>query len=607
MRISIFVVIPFLFILSCKKAEPPQHPQWLKDAVFYQIFPERFNNGDKSNDPTLQSLAGSWPHDKHSNWQVSPWTSDWYKLQPWEEANGLGFAHNAQHRRYGGDIQGIIDKLDYLKQLGVNTLYLNPVFHAPSLHKYDAAYYHHVDAHFGPDPQSDLELFKTENHADPTSWKWSQADKLFLELIKKAHAKGMRIVLDGVFNHTGLNFWAFKDVKAKGQASAYKDWYHIKAWDNPATEADEFDYAGWVGVKELPELKEDENGLIEPVKEHIFAIVNRWMDPNGDGNPEDGIDGWRLDVAEMVHHSFWIAFRKHVKAINPDAYITGEIFWKDWNSYTFMDPKPWLKGDQFDGIMNYRWSVAMMEFFVDKKKPLSAGKFADRLYDLDQSYHPETRYQLLNLLDSHDTDRLSSHIVNPDIKFDKYVNLTDNPTYDIRKPNAEEWRILKLMALVQMTFPGPPMIYYGTEAGMWGADDPDERKPMLWPELQYEDEVANISQTPRPVDKVAFDSSLFNYYKSLIKIRNEEPALRGGAFKFAFSDNNLNQLIYLRSTERDKILVVINNAENAAKVKYPMAAGSWKNLMDGTIYKVKEKFITLPLERKSAMIIKKVN
>lgn len=600
-----YLFLIFIFWFGCKEKVAPIHPQWVKKAVFYQIFPDRFNNGDPENDPTMESIRGSWPHDNESAWQVSPWTSDWYHLQPWEEDNGKGFHHNVQRRRYGGDIQGIINKLDYLSHLGINTIYLNPIFHSPSLHKYDAASYHHVDAYFGPDPQSDFAIMEKENPENPQDWQWTSADKLFLELIKKAHQKNIRIVLDGVFNHTGINFWAFKDVKKNGPQSKFKDWYIIKSWDDPKTEQDEFDYAGWVGVRELPELNEDENGLIKPVSDHIHSVLKRWMDPNGDGNPDDGIDGWRLDVAEMVHHNYWKEFRKQVKAINPDAYITGEIFWEDWNNYKFMDPKPWLNGDQFDGVMNYRWSVAMAEFFINKEKKITAGKFADRLYDLDQSYHPETRYQLLNLMDSHDTDRLSSHIVNPDIFFDKMVNLHDNPTYDVRKPNAQELEILKLIVTVQMTMPGPPMVYYGSEAGMWGADDPSERKPMVWPEFNYEPEKANLSQTPRPIDTVEFDSSLFDFYKTIIDIRNSEPTLRSGSFRFVYSDNPTDQLIYARELEDEQILVFINNASNSTKMVYPIQKSSWKDLVEGDIYSTEGKYLSVPIEAKRARILKR--
>ena len=304
-------------------------PDWVPDAVFYQIFPERFRNGDPANDPTLASLKGSYPHDNTSAWSVSPWGADWYKLQPWETANGKGFYFNAQRRRNGGDLQGIIDKLDYLVDLGINAIYLNPVFESHSLHKYDTESYFHIDNNFGPDPQGDRKIMARENPAKPATWRWTAADKLFLKFIKLAHQRGIRVIIDGVFNHVGLRFWAFQDVRKNGQKSAYKNWFTIRSWDDPETEQDEFEYTGWVGVRELPELREDDDGLVPPIRAHIFAAVKRWMDPNGDGDPSDGIDGWRLDVAEMVHHNFWKDFRTHVKKINQNAYITAEIFWDD--------------------------------------------------------------------------------------------------------------------------------------------------------------------------------------------------------------------------------------------------------------------------------------
>jgi len=153
---------------------------WFAEAIWYQIFPERFRNGDPSNDPTPESLKGTWPYFVPPGWQVVPWTSDWYEPQPWERADNRGFYVHAQLRRYGGDLQGILDKLDYLQALGVNALYLNPVFESASLHKYGATLYHHVDKHFGPDPPGDLALFVQEDPADPSTWQWSNADRLFL-------------------------------------------------------------------------------------------------------------------------------------------------------------------------------------------------------------------------------------------------------------------------------------------------------------------------------------------------------------------------------------------------------------------------------------------
>ncbi|HYQ85689.1 MAG TPA: alpha-amylase family glycosyl hydrolase, partial [Bacteroidota bacterium] len=181
-----------------------QVPAWAKRAVWYQIFPERFRNGDPKNDPRVDDLAGSWPHETPARWSISPWTSDWYRLQPWESEDAKGFYYHAQLRRYGGDLQGVIDKLDYLSDLGVTALYFNPLFESPSLHKYDATMYHHIDNNFGPDPDGDRRLWAAENPADPKTWKWSAADSLFLRLLKEAHRRGMKVVLDGVFNHVGM-------------------------------------------------------------------------------------------------------------------------------------------------------------------------------------------------------------------------------------------------------------------------------------------------------------------------------------------------------------------------------------------------------------------
>ncbi len=603
-----FIVLMFFF--SCTKneninREVADYPAWVQDAVFYQIFPERYSNGDQGNDPDIPSLKGSWPHIEVENWQISPWVSDWYKLQPWEESNGLGFEHNVQLRRYGGDIQGIINKLDYLNELGITAIYLNPVFESPSLHKYDATCYHHIDNNFGPDPNRDRQIISGENPDDPSTWQWTTADSLFLNLIKEAHKKNIKIIIDGVFNHVGMTFWAFKDVVKNESNSKYKDWFTVKSWDNPETAENEFDYAGWVGIRELPELREDENGLVEPVKDHVFAVIERWMDPNNDGNPEDGIDGWRLDVAEMVSHNFWKDFRKKVKSINSDAYITGEIFWDDWTNNKMMDPEPWLRGDEFDGVMNYRWSAALTNYFIDKKNKISSKEFFSRLESLDKSYPDRTRFTLLNLMDSHDTDRIASNIINPDLFYDKYVGVKDNPTYIVRKPNEKEVKIQKLIALFQFTYPGAPMIYYGTESGMWGGDDPDERKPMVWPDIEYENEIANLSDVPRPSDEVKFDSLLYNYYKKLIQIRKEENALRRGSFQPINLHISKDVIAYRKLFENERILVVINNENEPVSIKVPDVQGDkWLDLLNNSELLAKNQELKIKLDEKSGVVLK---
>jgi len=533
-------------------------PDWAKEAIWYQIFPERFANGDKSNDPKAFDMEGAWPYFTPHGWQIHPWTSDWYKLQPWEKNLNKNFYDIVNIRRYGGDLQGVIDKLDYLKELGINSIYLNPIFEAPSLHKYDAAMYHHIDNNFGPDPEGDRIIWSKENPSIPTTWQWSSADKLFQNLIKEVHKRGMKIIIDGVFNHTGTRFWAFKDVVKNQSESKFKNWYFINKLDDPSTPENEFDYSGWYGVKDLPEIKEDENGIVEGPKEHIKAIVKRWMDPNGDGDPSDGIDGWRLDVAEMVNHKFWVDFRKWVREINPNAYLVGEVWWEDWGNYKMFNASPWLKGDQFDAVMNYRFTRAIKDFVLADKIKNDAVAFADTIKSIMNNYR-DNYYVMMNLLGSHDTERLGSLAVNPDGQYDHQGNIRDNKNFNIRKPNETEKKKIMLAAALQFTLPGAPTIYYGDETGMWGGDDPDCRKPMVWSNFIYESESVHPYNESKPIDEVKIDQGLFEWYKKIISIRKSNKELSLGSIQFEFDNGKENILIYKRELD-DKYIIIIANS-----------------------------------------------
>ncbi len=609
----ILIVCGCVVLLTSAFAQParniPRVPDWAKDAVWYQIFPERFANGDTSNDPTPHDMQGAWPYKIPEGWQISPWTSDWYKLQPWEKANGHNFYWNAGARRYGGDLQGIIDHLDYLQNLGITAIYLTPVFESPSSHKYDTRMYHHVDNNFGPNPAADEQLWSAENPADPSTWKWTSADKLLLKLIREVHRRGMKIILDGVFNHVGTSFWAFQDVVRNQQRSAFKDWFRIKAWDDPTTPQNEFDYEGWSGVKDLPEIKKDANGNLAPgFGEHVHAVIKRWMDPNGDGDPSDGIDGWRLDVAEKVGIGFWRQFRTWVKEMNPNAYITGEIWWQDWPINEMYDAAPWLQGDAFDGVMNYRFAQAVKKFVVDQSDQITAAAFADSITVLQREYHPDNLYVLQNLLDSHDVDRIGSQIVNPDRWYDHYANPGDNKKYNVRKPTELELARQRLIAGIQMTMPGAPMIYYGDEAGMWGGDDPDCRKPMVWPGKQYEPESADPLDRKRETDSVSFNAGLFDWYKSLIGIRRGHLALSRGDLNFFLIDDKQHTLAYSRTAGNETIIVVLNNSgdKTTSVTSLPGAAKSKKtlvNLLDGTKMKSENNLFTFGLKPYEIVIV----
>jgi glycosidase len=554
---------------------------WYADAVWYQIFPERFRNGDTSNDPTVASLEGTWPYFVPDGWQVMPWTSDWYRLQPWEKADGKGFYVHAQLRRYGGDLEGILRELDHIEALGVNALYLNPVFESPSLHKYGATMYHHIDKHFGPDPQGDLELFATEDPADPATWRWSAADQLFLRLIAEVHRRDMRIVIDGVFNHVGIPFWAFQRARREGPGSRFAKWFHITRWDDPNTPEDEFDYRGWAGIKDLPEFRKDAQDLPPEVKAHFRAVLKRWMDPDGDGDPSDGIDGWRLDVAAEVPLAFWKEFNGWVKAINPDAYLTGEIWWKDFQTYTYWNARPWLDG-AFDGVMNYRFGDAVYQFF-NQPKPISATAFVQLLEGIQRDYGYERCLGLQNLFGSHDTQRIGSAVVNPQHRQGHGGNLQSNPDFDVRKPNDIEKRRWKQMVAFQFLAPGAPYIYYGDEVGMWGADDPDCRKPMVWPDLAYATEGTYPFGLPRPADSVEQDQDLLAFYRMVTKWRNDYAVLRRGTLKVLLADDEQRIVAFQRQDKAMRAVAVFNASDMRYELTWDRlglgSSGTWRSVV----------------------------
>jgi len=535
-------------------------PAWAREAIWYQIFPERFRNGNPSSNPGKADIQGAWPHDQDAEWEIHPWTSDWYRLEPYEHRNGMGIWWNLVRRRYGGDLAGIREKLAYLQDLGVTALYLNPIFESPSHHKYDGALYHHVDRTLGPDPEGDRRLIAAEDPADPDTWVWTAADRAALALIEDVHARGMRIILDGVFNHTSITSPFFRDVVEKHRGSRFAEWFKIDSWEDP-NEGYGFVHRGWEGVPELPEWRQDENGIVDGPRQYIFECTRRWLAP--DGNIAAGIDGWRLDVAYCVAHPFWKEWRRFVKSLNPEAYLTAEVI------DTIDVLRPYLEGDEFDAVMNYNVGFACSEYFINRRKRISTTEFDALLADLRDAFGPAVAYVQQNLLDSHDTNRVTSHIKNPDGEayrngdvYHRNSKARYNPAYDTSRPAEKDYAVQKLMALFQMTYLGAPMIYYGDEVGMWGANDPCCRKPMIWDDLDYEPEAVNPDGSLRPnPDPVAVNHDLLDTYRNLIAMRREHEALRLGDYTTLLADDRRSIYAYRRRTEGDTIIVALNNAD----------------------------------------------
>lgn len=543
-------------------------PDWVADAVVYQLFPERFRNGDPTNDPTRLSLE--FPDVIPDSWQVTPWTQQWYRRSAWELQMGSKFYDDGVfHRRYGGDLQGVLEKMDYLAHLGVNVIYFNPVFYARSLHKYDGNSFHHVDPHFGPDPEGDFALMQNET-SDPATWQWTAADRLFLEVLKQSGQRGIRVIIDGVFNHTGRDFFAFADILTKQQKSPYVDWYVVKSFDDPTTPATEFRYSGWWGVDTLPEFANsaDGNDLHPGPKAYIFDATRRWMDPNGDGDPSDGISGWRLDVANEVPNQFWRDWHVLVRSINPQAYTVAEI-WDESSGY--------LAECGFSSTMNYHgFAYPVKGFLIDGR--LAPSQFAESFISLKQLHDHPVQFGLLNLVDSHDTDRLASMIVNArrqpayhradrfDYDVGEAVSPRHNPQYDTSGPSPVDRQIQRLVALFQFTVPGAPMIYYGTEAGMFGGDDPDDRMPMVWDDLQYEAHTLGAFGQAVPEYSIAFDHKLYDYYRRLIQMRSGSPALRRGDYRNLLADDQDQTLLFCRRYKQEVLLIAINRSKQQSTV-----------------------------------------
>ncbi len=593
--ISRAVPLALLLVTACGGKAPEQQaavrdtfpvPAWAGDAIWYQIFVERFRNGDPRNDPTAADIVDPVARPLPANWRVTPWGHDWYALDPWARAAGLSFYDAVYFRRYGGDLQGVLDRLDYLQELGVTALYLNPINDAPSLHKYDARNYHHVDRNFGPDPRGDERRIAAEDPTDPATWTWTAADSLFLRLVQEVHRRGMKVILDYSWNHTGTAFWAWQDVLRNQRASRFADWYEIAAFDDTATaDTNEFTYRGWVGVRSLPEWRKVgrpegrthgaiEGNLVPGVRDHVFAVTRRWMDPNGDGDPSDGVDGFRLDVAEMVPLGFWRDYRAFVRGINPEAYLVGEVWWEQWPDRMY-DPAPWLQGDVFDAVMHYHWYVPTRAFFLGVAPALTASGYAAALDSLGAGIPAPVMRAMMNLTASHDTPRFSTALFNPE-RYKFHHNPREDAAYRVNRPDERTRRIQEQILVQQFTWVGAPHVWYGDEVGMWGGDDPDPRKPMVWADLRYEDEIAHPFGRPRPRDRVAPDQGLWRVYRDLIALRKADPRLFvDGDVQWLVTDDVMGLLAYARTLGERQAIVAFNASDRPHEINIE-ATGTYR-------------------------------
>ena len=520
------------------KITPGFHtPDWAKGAVMYQIFVDRFCNGDPTNDvQSCEYVYIGKPVYQVKDWSRNPSTMD------------VGCF-------YGGDLQGVWDKLDYIKSLGVEVIYLNPVFVSPSNHKYDCQDYEHIDPHFGKIVKDGGSMVD-QNAADNTKAEryvvrsadrenLEASDAFFAEFVKEVHNRGMKVILDGVFNHCGsFNKWldAEQIYERSGdyepgayisKDSPYHSFFRFndnsdKAWPYNKT------YDGWWGHDTLPKLNYEDSKTLE---DYILGIAKKWV------SAPYNVDGWRLDVAadlghsEEYNHYFWKRFRQAVKEANPQAIILAENYGDSYN---------WLHGGEWDTIMNYDAFMEPVTWFLTGMQKHSDEFRQDMLGNADNFFgamhHNMSRmggqaYAIsMNELSNHDHSRFLT-------RTNRTVGRVAYAGAEAANANINKYVFMEAV-VIQMTWPGAPTIYYGDEAGVCGWTDPDNRRTYPW---GHE------------------DKELIAFHKAMIKVHKESPALMHGSYKSLLAQYNL--IAYGRFTDDDAVIVIVNNSEDERRVK----------------------------------------
>ena len=502
-------------------------PDWAKGAVFYQIFTDRFCNGDQSNDV----LDNEYCYIGEGTRRIT----DWFKYPDNMDVRSF----------YGGDLQGIMNKLDYLKDLGVDVIYLNPIFVSPSNHKYDIQDYDYVDPHFGKIINDYGDCLKDGSTTNRDSQRYicrvtdkenlEASNRLFISLVEEIHKRGMKIILDGVFNHCGsFNKWLDRERIYENQEgyekgayidyeSPYRSFFKFQdPWKWPYNGT----YNGWWGHDTLPKLNYEES---EKLYEYIMRIGEKWV------SPPFNVDGWRLDVAadlgytEEFNHKFWRDFRRRVKKANPDAIILAEHYG---------DPKAWLGGDQWDTVMNYdafmepiTWFLTGVEKHSDEFRGDLLGNpdaFTGALRHHMSRFNQNSLEVAMNELSNHDHSRFLT-------RTNRRVGRIHTMGPEAAGDNINKG-VFREAVVFQMTWPGAPTIYYGDEAGLCGWTDPDNRRTYPWGREDFE---------------------LINFHRDIIKIHKQCEALMQGSVMFLHGGYKL--ISYARFTGKQAVVVIMNN------------------------------------------------
>lgn len=457
-------------------------PDWYKEGIMYQIFPDRFYHGER------EDFTPVYPPKTllHTNWDDKPH----YFRRPDGSIDYWDF--------FGGNLLGIIEKLDYLKDLGVSIIYLNPIFESETNHKYDTADYTKIAPEFG-------------------------TEEIFEELCREAEKRGIRIILDGVFNHTGINskyfnyYGTYDELGAyQSEKSPYYTWYNFTNYPN--------EYESWWGIMSMPSLNKNNTDLQHFIYAGDNSVVRNWI--------KKGASGWRLDVADELTDEFIVGIKEAMMTENPDTVLIGEVWEDASNKVSYGKLRDYFLGRELDSVMNYPFRTAMLGFFIDRK---TSRESLRELMSLYEHYPRENFMSNMNLIGSHDRKRALTVLgSNPEDLMDLDELSRENYSLDETHLYMGKEK-LKLLSLVQMTFPGVPVIYYGDEVGTEGLEDPYNRSTLNWDNI---------------------DEELLDWYKNLTAIRNNSDILKKGDFSPIFTDDDV--FAFKRSYDGDEILVAVN-------------------------------------------------
>lgn len=539
-------------------------PDWAKGAVMYQIFVDRFCNGDPDNDvEDGEYIYIGERSSKAKDWSRPPKPKD-------------------VHRFYGGDLKGVMDKLDYLEGLGVEAVYFNPLFVSPSNHKYDIQDYDYIDPHYGKIVDDSGSLLPEGEACNTQAIKYQKrtgdranleaSNQLFIQLVEAMHSRGMRVILDGVFNHCGsFNKWMDKERIYEHQegyekgayvssTSPYRSFFRFFNESDSAWPYNN-EYDGWWGHDTLPKLDYEDSPLLE---QFIMDIGKKWV------SPPFNADGWRLDVAADLgysneyNHMFWRRFRREIKQANPDALILAEHYG---------DPAEWLMGDEWDSVMNYdafmepvTWFLTGMEKHSDERRTDLWGNgdnFVNTMKHFMSAMQTPSLMTAMNQLSNHDHSRFltrTNHI----------VGRAERLGYKAAEEGVNR-AVMREAVVIQMTWVGAPAIYYGDEAGLCGFTDPDNRRTYPW-------------------DSV--DTKMLNFHKEMVRIHKQEKPLKKGSLRMLYWENNI--LAYARFDGDVSVVVVLNNSKELREVTVPVwpAEVPMKTRMERLIYSYEEGYTT---------------